>query len=374
MNLPVFSFSQLVDSAAAAVQGACEFLIDMTTGSVLRSLVESSSSAALWIQYLILKLALTIRAATSTGSDLDSWVADFGLVRLPATYATGSVTFARLTPSSAAFVPVGMLVQTTDGSLTFSVVADPTNANWVGASNGYLVSAGTSTLTVPIQCQTPGTVGNVIVDAISVIATAVAGIDTVQNSSAFTNALDSESDAALRVRFQNFINSRSLATALAVNYAVGTVQANLTWGIAENTKTDGSFAPGWFTVTFDDGSGTPSAGLRNAVYAAVDAVRPLCVQFAVQGPSVLTANVTFTLTAAPGYSVPALDAAASLAVTAYIDALPLSAVLAYTRLAQVIYDSAPGIANVSGLLVNAATADIGGGLFQVVRAGTISGS
>ena len=53
---------------------------------------------------------------------------------------------------------------------------------------------------------------------------------------------------------------------------------------------------------------------------------------------------------------------------------PLSAVLAYTRLAQVIYDSAPGIANVSGLLVNAATADIGGGLVQVVRAGTISGS
>ena len=83
MQLPLQTFSTLVANAAAAVQGSARQLVDLTIGSTLRAVLEANASLALWMQWLILLVLRTTRAATSTGADLDTWVADFGLARLP---------------------------------------------------------------------------------------------------------------------------------------------------------------------------------------------------------------------------------------------------------------------------------------------------
>src|SRR4051794_28754063 len=119
MQLPSRSFSQFLQDSAAIIQGSTIGLIDLSAGSVLRSVLEANASVALWIQWLILRLLQATRAATSVGNDLDSWMQDFSVVRLPATPAVGQVSFSRLSSTTPALIPIGTLVTTGDNSHTF---------------------------------------------------------------------------------------------------------------------------------------------------------------------------------------------------------------------------------------------------------------
>ena len=61
--------------------------------------------------------------------------------------------------------------------------------------------------------------------------------------------------------------------------------------VGENVDPSGAARPGFFTVTVDDGSGAPPAALIAAITAAVDRVRPVGTQFAVQPATVSLANI-----------------------------------------------------------------------------------
>ncbi len=376
--LPLQTFTALVQQFAAAAQGAAASLLDFTVGSISRALGEGCASIALWLQWIAIQILQMTRAATSTGSQLDSWMADFSLTRLPAVASTGPVTFSRFTPSSSALLPVGAEVKTADGSRIFSVIIDTTNSLWNASQNGFLIPAGTASGTCTVQDVTTdasgnlsvGTAGNVAAGAISLLASAIPGIDTVTNPVAFTNGIDAETDAALRARFANYIQTRSLATDSAVAYAIQSVQQSLTWAIQEN-EAGGSYQPGNFVVTVDDGSGNPPTALLNSVYAAINVVRPVGSTFTVQGPGDLTANITFTLTTNPTSNKPNLLTPITTAIDSYVDTLAVGATLAFTKLAAVIYGVDPSIVNVTNLEINGATADIVPTQTQVVKVGTV---
>lgn len=204
MNLPLQNFATLVKTQAAAVSTSCQQLVDVTVGSVLRAILEANASVGLWIQWLILQVLAMTRAATSSGADLDTWVADFGMSRLPAVASSGQVRFSRSTVGLSTVIPVGALVRTGTGATdqVFSVSTDIANAAWAGA--GYQVSATTLSVGVPVTANVAGSAGNVRAGAIGQIATAIPGIDTVVNDAPITGGLDAESDAALRARFQAF--------------------------------------------------------------------------------------------------------------------------------------------------------------------------
>lgn len=376
--LPLQTFTALVQQFAAAAQGAASALLDFTVGSISRALAEGCASIALWLQWIAIQILQMTRAATSTGSQLDSWMADFSLTRLPAVAATGPVTFSRFTPSSSALVPVGAQVKTADGSRIFEVVTDNTNSLWNAAQNGFLIPAATVSGTCTVKDVTTdasgnlsvGTAGNVAAGAITLLATAIPGIDTVNNASAFTNGINAETDAALRARFANYIQTRSLATDSAVAYAVQSVQQGLTWTIQEN-EAGGSYQPGNFVVTVDDGSGNPPSTLLSTVYTAINAVRPVGSTFTVQGPGDLTADITFTLTTNPTTNKPNLIGPITTAIDAYVDTLAVGATFAFTKLAAVVYGVDPSIVNVTLLEINAGTADIVPTQTQVVKVGTV---
>lgn len=376
--LPLQTFTALVQQFAAAAQGAASALLDFTVGSISRALAEGCSSIALWLQWIAVLILQMTRAATSVGPQLDSWMADFSLIRLPAVAATGSVTFSRFTPSSSALVSVDAQVKTADGTRIFAVVADTTNGLWNAALNGFLIPAGTASGTCTVQDVTTdssgdlsvGTAGNVAAGTLSLLASAIPGIDTVTNAGAFTNGIDAETDAALRARFANYITTLSRATLSAVAYAVQSVQQGLTWTIQENLA-GGSYQLGNFEVTVDDGSGDPPSTLLDAVYAAIDLVRPVGSTFTVVGPSDLTADITFVLTTNPTTNKPNLIGPVTTAIDAYINALPVGATLPFTMLAVVIYCVDPSITNVTSLQINSAAADIVPTQGQVVKAGTV---
>jgi uncharacterized phage protein gp47/JayE len=371
MQLQLRTFSSLVSSAAAAVQGSAKQLLDLTTGSTLRAVLEANASLALWLQWLILQVLQTTRASTSTGADLDSWMADFSLTRLAAVPATGVVTFARFVPTSAALVPVGAIVRTADGTQSFTVVVNTALSAWSVSQNGYALAAGISSVDVPVVAANAGSAGNVQAGAITLMASALPGVDTVTNAAPLQGGLDAESDAALRTRFATFLATRSRATPLAVGNAITSLRQGLQYTIQENVAPDGSARMGCFVVTVDDGSGAPAASLIASAAAAVEAVRPVGATYTVQPPTVVQTQISMTIATASGAMHTDVAAQVAAVVTSYVNALPIGATLAWSRLAQVAYDASANVTNVTGVLLSGGTADLAPGAGGVVKASSV---
>ena len=356
--LPLRDFDTLVAGMAAAVQGVCRQLIDLTVGSVLRSILEANASVALWIQWLILRVLQTTRAATCTGADLDSWVADFGVLRLPGTAASGVATFGRWTPLSPAIIPIGALLRSGDGKQTFLVTEDTTNPHWSASDVGYRLEIGTATIDVPITATAVGQAGNVLPGTIALLATALPGVDTVTNAAPLAGGADAESDAALRARFTIYLDSRNRATLVAVQSAIISTRQGLRWAVTENQDPSGAIRPGFFTVALDDGSGSASPDLLNQVAEAIDAVRPVGTSFSVVPPAVQSVDVSLTLSILAGAPDAVVRANVTTAIEIFIDSLPIGAGLPATRLVQVAYDADAAVRNVAGLILNGESTDL----------------
>ncbi len=370
-TLQTYTFGTLVSNFATAVQGAATALLDFTVGSVLRAIAEATAGVVLWLQAIILQLLTVTRASTSAGSDLDSWMADYGVTRLAAVASTGQVTFSRFTATQQAVVPIGATVQTADGTEIFAVTIDTTNSAYSATLGGYVLPVNTASVTVPVQATAAGSGGNVQAATISVITTPIPGVDTASNTAAFTNGIDAETDAALRSRFVLYLASLSKATKTAVGYAIDSVQQGLNYTLTENQDYNGTTDYGFFWVAVDDGTGYPSSTLLTNVSSAIDSIRALCIRFEVYAPSVITANVVMAITTASGYTHSAVVASVQAALQNAINALVLGATLPYTQLAAIAY-SIPGVINVTGVTLNGVTSDLVTTAAQVIKSGTIA--
>ncbi len=367
MALQTQDFVTLVRNQVTAVQGYASVLVDTRVGSILRAILEANAAVVIWLQSLIVQVLAITRAATSSGSDLDSWVADYGMTRLAATYASGQVTFSRFTATQQVVVPIGAAVQTGDGSQQYSVVVDATNPAYNAGLGGYVMAAGVASVTVPVIATVAGAAGNVIAGSVTTITGAIAGVDTVTNAAGFVNGADAESDPALRTRFIAYVRSLSKATKDAVGYAITSLQQGVTYSLVENETYAGSVQMGYFYVMVDDGTGAPTGTFLSTVYNAVDAVRPLTVSFGVFAPVVVNAAVVMTVTIAAGYDAAATRTLVSNAVKAYINSLSLGQPLRYSRLAQIAYDASPGVTNVTGVTLNGGTSDLTATAKQVIK-------
>lgn len=371
-NLQIQDFATLVQNQVIAIQGRSSALIDLSVGSILRAVVEAYSAVAIWLQGMILQLLAVTRAATSSGPDLDSWVNDYGVTRLPSVASAGQVVFSRFTPTLQAVIPIGAMIQTTDGAQQYSVTLDVNHPSYSAEQGGYVVSAGVSSISVPVVSQSSGLAANALANGINTLGQSISGIDTVSNQYAFTNGIDAESDTALRARFVSYIQSLSKATRQSVGYAASSVQSGLTYTLVENQTIDGFSQPGFFYLVVDDGSGMPPQSLLDSVYKAVDPIRPLTTTFGVFAPTVLSVDIGMLITTADGYDHTATIALVSSALTSYINSLGLGSSLAYTRLAQIAYGASLGVSNVSSITLNGDTNDIPASSNKTIKVGTIS--
>lgn len=381
MSLNTQSFTTLVSNFATAVQSSASALVNFTKGSVLRAVAEATSGVALWLQGLIVQLLATIRLSTSSSTDVDSWLADFGFTRLPATAASGLVTFSRATTTSQAVIPVGTLVQSNDGTLQFIINADPTNAAYsatIISGGGFIIPAGTASISATATCVTPGTSGppdsngNVLANTITSLASAIPYVDTVTNPATFINGALPESDGAVRVRFVLWINSLTEGTLLAVDAAIAGVQQGLTYLVLPNQQYNGTKLRGFFTVVVNDGSGHPPSSLLTAVTNAVNPVKPLGSSFGVFGPNLIPVNVVMNIASAPGYTHSTVTTAVQSAIQTFINSLGFGQALLYTQLASVAWGVA-GVSGVSlGYTVNGGTTDLNVSGVSLLQASTIT--
>jgi len=360
------SLASLVSGFASAVQGSASKLVDFTIGSILRALSEASAGVALWLQGLILQLLATTRLSTSTGNDVDTFVADFGLEREAAVAAVGQVTFVRFTPTNSATIQLGSVVQTTDGTQSYVVIADTTQAYWSVSANAYVLPAGIASGAVTVQAQNAGAQGNVNSGTITVLGTAIAGIDTVTNASAFTGGVDAETDDALKARFQLYIQGLREGTKSAVASAIAGLQQGIQYTLTENKTLAGADQKGFFYVVISPFS----SALHDAVYLAIDAIRPLSVTFEVYAASNVTANIAVTVTVQPGYTHATVAAAVQSAIQSFIGTIQIGQTLYWSQLYAVVYGVA-GVLEGTALTINGGTADLVATSQQAIVAGTV---
>jgi uncharacterized phage protein gp47/JayE len=370
-SLTTWDFTTIVRNTVTAVQSLATALINLTIGSVLRAIIEANAAVILWLQGQITYVLTLTRLATSSGADVDTFIADFGFFRLPASDASGIVTFSRFTTTAQAVVPFGSIVQSGDGTQSFTVNVDPTNPAYSASLGGYVLAPSVASVDVAVTAVNAGTQGNVLAGAITSMGQGIPGVDTVTNADGFVNGIDQESDQAVKARFVLFLASLSKATKSAIESAIEGVQQGLEYTITENFDYDGTYDPGSFFVVADDGSGDPSDELLGSIGTAIEATRALGIRFAVFAPIVETANVSLTITSATGLTHADVVGAVGIALTNFINTLPLGVSLPYTQLAAVAYGVA-GVVNVTAVLLNSGTSDLAATAKQVIKAGTVS--
>lgn len=162
---------------------------------------------------------------TKFGSNLDSFLSIFSFKRIAASSASGFVVFSRnVTSASDITIPKGTLVE--------SSVISPNGqkAQFQTISSAILKAGSLQTSPVPIEATTPGSLGNVEANKITIMGIGgqpVLGITAVTNPTATTNGADQEDDNSFKVRFKNTVFRNLAGTqdqfiALAISTAFST--------------------------------------------------------------------------------------------------------------------------------------------------------
>src|ERR1700729_1203343 len=391
MQLATKNFSGLIQEWAAVCQSSIATvrpgtILSFTKGAVLRAIAEAQASVALWLQGLILKLLTTVYLTTSVGPDKDTWIAQFGLKRLPAQGATGLVTVGRATPTNAAVVLIGTLVQSADGTATYQVYADTTNsaysvnAGGVGVA-GYTIPAAVATLNVPVSFIFPanyvagtytGTVGNVQANGITILQTGISGVDTVFNAAPFTNGFLAQPDSAIGPYFVAFINSLRAGTVGALTFAAQSVQQGIQVQFLLSQDTNLQTDYGMITMYVDDGSGAiPSATLTSITNECM-IVRSAGDRLGVYAATILPAAIVMDIATAPGYYHPTVVAQVEAAIASFVNGLGLGNTLSYMQIAQVAFNASPGVTDVTNYTLNTFQTDLIPAAGQTIKISSIS--
>jgi hypothetical protein len=321
VTVPSKTIGQFVQDMVATWQANTGITGTFEDGDALLAFWQSVATQLDFLQAQIKLVLALVRAQTSTGGDLDSWMAQFGFTREQPTFASGQVVLGKLVPApSTITIPVGSIVQTPGGAIQYQVVADATQPTWNAGANGYTLPAGASSLTATVQALAFGSASNVIATQLSQLGSTIPGIDTVTNPAAINNGLDAQSDAAFRAAFVLWLLNLAKATKGAILAAVQGVQQGLRVNLLEDETPQGLPLQGSFTVLIDDGTGSAPANVLSLVSTAVDETRAFGVQQFTATPALITATIQITIRVASGFNVTNVNAAVQAAISAKVNA------------------------------------------------------
>lgn len=139
----------------------------------------------------------------ATGKALDYQTEQIGVVRRPATRATGEVTFSRDSSATTDYlIPEGTVVQT-----------DALNPIRFETTDSATISQGTSSVSgVPVRAQEGGAHGNVGSNTLVIMPDPPTGVQSVTNPNQTSGGVDRESDDNLRSRAQDELSNGMRAT------------------------------------------------------------------------------------------------------------------------------------------------------------------
>lgn len=287
------TYEQLLEDIATAILVEPGPLSDFSDGSNL-SVLRRAIATVLATVYADLDQAVQDSTlSTASGEQLDSHTASFGLFRNQGTLASGSILAVPRVPSPQTVTLAansyrwsynGLLYfNTADVTLTTPYTVIPVQATQVGSD--YDLAPGN------ILTDTSGTLNY---DWQFIVGSA---FNAANQPTGFINGgSDRETDAALKSRFEEYINSLSDGTYRAIRAAILSVPDVESLVLKEFVP-----AVGWFTAYIDDGTDNPTQALIDAVRTAIDEVKALGIGYQVFPMSKTFVDLTVQLKIDPAY-------------------------------------------------------------------------
>jgi uncharacterized phage protein gp47/JayE len=277
-------------------------------------------------------------ADTATGADLERKCSEQGIVRKPATKATGSVAITGIVGSP---VVKGEMVSSDTASFIFA--------------EDKVIQVGGS-VNVMVECVEFGSIGNVPAARIKYFPKTLEGLQTVTNPQPFKDGYDAESDESLRQRYYDKI--RTPATS-------GNKYHYKNWSKEVTGVGDAKVFP------LANGAGTVkvviiNSNKRAADQALIDDVteyindnRPIGATVSVVSATEIVINVNVALNIdTNNYTVGQVTTAMTNNITSYLKEIAfVNSYVSYASIGNVIYNT-DGVIDYSGLLVNNGTANI----------------
>jgi uncharacterized phage protein gp47/JayE len=248
------SMEEIVQRMTDWTRGATTKLTDFRVGSRVRTMYEAT---AIIVEELYDKVYRAHKVLIE-----ENVYTVLGFPKRPATYALGTVTFGRLTPSDSNYlIAAGTVVRTkatqTSAPIDFRTTAD------------VLLAIGQTSITAPVVATSAGASGNVDTGTIVDFVTKPSGIETVTNGSAVQGGLEQETRDEQKVRFVKYLKSLMRGTLAAIEY--GALTAELKDGsgtVTERVTTSRAFEflparKGEVDVYIWNGVGAASTALKD---------------------------------------------------------------------------------------------------------------
>ncbi len=202
-------------------------LTDFNPGSVIGTLVGAVARELTVVHEQMDQAYRRAFVDHASGVALDNVVALLGVERIPATKATGEVTFSRRRPEDEP-LEIPEHTRVADEADRLFVTTEPAE-----------IAAGKESVDVRVEAVEAGPDGNVNAETLVVMPTPPAGIDRVTNPTPTTAGHDSEPDDQLRERAKHALERSGNATLNAIRFAVLGVE-----GVQGTTVLDHSTDPG----------------------------------------------------------------------------------------------------------------------------------
>ena len=197
------TYNEILSEMRARYRELSGFDADAASDIGIRLKVLSAEAASIY--GLINELKAQIFPQTSGGKYLDLHAETRGIIRKPAVFSKGMLTFSRQMPAmSDILIPQGIICGTKpEPQVLFETLEAAT------------LLEGETSVQIPAAAQTAGEIGNVAAGAVCMMVSPAAGITSVVNELTFTGGVDEESDSALKNRlimaFQNISNGTNRA-------------------------------------------------------------------------------------------------------------------------------------------------------------------
>jgi len=214
---------------------------------------------------------------TAEAEYLERWSTIWGVNRLAASFATGSVT---VTGVNGTVIPAGTELQRADDAL-YTTDADAT------------IAAGTAT--VAVTASAAGAIGNADAGTALALTSPVAGIDSSVTAGALSGGADAETDTALRSRFIKRIQQPPHGGS-EYDYETWALEVA---GVTRVWVYPGENGAGSVVVRFvrdNDASLIPDAGEVATVQAYIDTVRPVTAQVLAAAPVAVPLDFSIQIT------------------------------------------------------------------------------
>jgi len=197
LDLPEYLTDQTFETILARLLSYVPDNYDKSQGSfvydALAPVAAELTQATIWAQEVLRRGF----AQTTFGTYLDLRAEEHGLSRIPASKATGYVTFFG---DSGTVIPEGTIVSTPSSELAPAVFFRTT-------TQAVISDAGE--VSVPIEALDEGIEGNVAAGAITVLSTPIQGVARIENEQATSGGADTEDDASLLARYLEWVRNPS---------------------------------------------------------------------------------------------------------------------------------------------------------------------